>query len=114
MPGDKISSFPLGRPAIEISRRPCECRLMQLRILHGAERKAGASLTHSGCMQQRLWSERLPAENRSALQLAQSYGIGQMPSYNTRSDEPRSTPFYRRTTHPAQHFWALSSSHLRM
>jgi hypothetical protein len=57
-------------------------------------------------MQQRLWLERLPAENRSALQLAQSYGIGQMPSYNTGSEEPRSTPFYCGTTHPAQHFWA--------
>jgi hypothetical protein len=29
-----------------------------------------------------------------------------MPSYNTGSDQPRSTPFYCGTTHPAQHFWA--------
>jgi hypothetical protein len=44
MGSDRISSFSIGRPAMQLARRPCECGLMWPRIPR-CRKKGGASLT---------------------------------------------------------------------
>jgi len=47
------------------------------RILHGVRKEGGEPIYHAGCMQQRLWTGRPPAETRSARLLARSQSIGE-------------------------------------